>query len=216
MNFSIMAIVKVYGLAMSTCTRRVLAVLEEKNVPYELVVVDLMKGEHKQPDFIAKQPFGQIPVLEDGDVRIFESRAIARYIVNKWGSQGTDLVGKDDKAKAATDAWVEVESNHFHGPASTIVFEKMFKGAFGAGPADEALVAAEVEKLNKVLDVYESILSKQPYLAGQEFSLADLSHLPYSEYLHKVGITEPFEKRPAVQAWWQRISARPSWKKLTA
>jgi glutathione S-transferase len=51
----------------------------QKNVPYELKVVDLSKGAHKQPDFLAKQPFGQIPVLVDGDVEIFESRAIARW-----------------------------------------------------------------------------------------------------------------------------------------
>lgn len=207
--------VKVYGLDYSTCSRRVLATLEEKNVPYELIVVDLMKGEHKQPAFLEKQPFGQIPVLEDGDIRVLESRAIARYIANKWSDQGTDLLGKDAKAKATTESWLELESSHYDGPVSTIVFEKLFKGAHGNGPADEAIVAREVEKLNKVLDVYEAILSKQPYLTGQEFTLADLSHLPYTEYVLKVGVTEPFDKHPAVKAWWERISSRPTWKKLT-
>ena len=54
------------------------------------------------------QPFGQIPVLVDGDVQIFESRAIIRYIAKKWGGKGTDLVGKDLAQQALTETWLEV------------------------------------------------------------------------------------------------------------
>jgi len=57
-----MAPVTIYGMNFSTCTRRVITTLEEKNVPYELVVVDLSKGAHKQPEHLARQPFGQFPL----------------------------------------------------------------------------------------------------------------------------------------------------------
>eukprot|EP00243_Klebsormidium_subtile_P005433 TRINITY_DN2169_c0_g3_i4.p1 TRINITY_DN2169_c0_g3~~TRINITY_DN2169_c0_g3_i4.p1 ORF type:complete len:140 (+),score=9.87 TRINITY_DN2169_c0_g3_i4:85-504(+) len=93
---------------MSTCTRRLMATLEEKNVSYEVVTVDLQKGEHKQPAHLARQPFGQIPAFEDGDVKMFETRAIVRYIANKWATQGTELLGKSAAEKALTDTWVEV------------------------------------------------------------------------------------------------------------
>ena len=56
--------VKLYGMPLSTCTRRVATVLKEKNVPYELVPIDLSKGEHKKPEFTSLQPFGQVPVLK--------------------------------------------------------------------------------------------------------------------------------------------------------
>ena len=57
--------VKLYGMPTSTCTRRVATVLKEKNVPYELVLIDLSKGEHKSPQYVAEyQPFGQVPVLK--------------------------------------------------------------------------------------------------------------------------------------------------------
>lgn len=82
-----MSVVKVHGMYLSTCTRRVLTTLEELKVPYELVVVDLTKGAHKSPAYTEKyQPFGQIPVLEDTDgTLVFESRAIQRYVALKYG-----------------------------------------------------------------------------------------------------------------------------------
>lgn len=211
-----MAPVKIYGLAMSTCTRRVMMVAEEKGIPYEIVPVDLTKGEHKQPEFLKRQPFGVIPALEDGDVEIFESRAMARYLANAYATTGIDLLGKDAKQRGITENWIEVESNYFNGPTSTIVAERYFKPVFYNTPGDEAVAKAAIEKLNSVLDVYETRLATQPYLAGQEFSLADISHMPYLQYALDAGAGEVLDKHPNVKAWWERISSRPSWKKLTA
>lgn len=56
-------VLKLYGMSLSTCTRRVAVCLKEYNVPYELVTVDLMKGAHKDPAFTAIQPFGQVPYI---------------------------------------------------------------------------------------------------------------------------------------------------------
>ncbi|KAJ7972927.1 Glutathione S-transferase family protein [Quillaja saponaria] len=63
----------------------------EKNIDFELVPVNLTAGEHKQPPFLSKNPFGQIPVLEDGDLTLFESRAITQYVAEKYKEKGTDL-----------------------------------------------------------------------------------------------------------------------------
>ena len=85
--------IKLHGMNMSTCTRRVRCVLEEMGLPYEVVLVDLAKGEHKQTAYLAIQPFGQIPVLEDVDgTQIFESRAIMRYLLKKYPSEGNHSV----------------------------------------------------------------------------------------------------------------------------
>lgn len=82
-------VIKLYGMAMSTCTRRVRCVLEEMGLPYEIILVDLGNGEHKQPAHLAIQPFGQVPVLEDVDeTKIFESRAIMRYLLKKYPTEG--------------------------------------------------------------------------------------------------------------------------------
>lgn len=69
-----------------------------------------------------------------------------------------------------------------------------------------------------MLDVYEALLSTRPYLAGSEFSLADLSHLPYTQYLLNAGVTAPFldGRRPHVKAWWERCSGRHAWQQVLA
>ncbi|GAQ83526.1 Glutathione S-transferase family protein [Klebsormidium nitens] len=211
-----MAPVTIYGMNMSTCTRRVITTLEEKSVPYEVVTVDLSKGAHKQPDHLARQPFGQIPAFEDGDVKVFESRAIARYISNKWASQGTDLLGKTAAEKALTDTWVEVEAQNYNPPLSTIVAQKVFLPMYGQ-QTDEKVVAQETEKLEKVLAVYDAHLADKEYLNGSSFSAADLSHLAYTDYyVNKGGGEAVLKKYPNVWAWWQRISSRPSWQKVSA
>jgi glutathione S-transferase len=71
-------VIKLYGSAMSTS--RVLVTILEKNLPYELVLVDISKGEHKSDDFKQKQPFGKVPALEDDGFWMFESRAICKYL----------------------------------------------------------------------------------------------------------------------------------------
>jgi glutathione S-transferase len=206
---------KVYGVAMSTCTGRVLATIFEKDVTdYELVPVNIMAGEQKKPEFLALQPFGKIPVVQDGGLTLFESRAIARFIAHKFEKQGTALYGSTQKDKVLTEQWLEVEGQNYNPAISAVVAELVFKPLRGL-TADEAEVAANLEKLEKVLDVYEAHLAKSKYLAGDFFSLADLSHIPYTHYfINFAKKGEVFDKRPHVKAWWTEISSRPSWKKV--
>ncbi|GLT72668.1 hypothetical protein SLA2020_445780 [Shorea laevis] len=77
-----MAAIKVHGIPFSTATARVLATLYEKELEFELVPVDMKAGEHKKETFLCLNPFGQVPAFEDGDLTLFESRAINRYIAH--------------------------------------------------------------------------------------------------------------------------------------
>lgn len=205
---------KIYGLAMSTCTSRVMATAIEKGAPFEIEPVDLFGGAHKKPEFLALQPFGVIPVLKDGDLHIYESRAIVRYIATKYEEQGTPLYGKTLEEKAKVEQWLEVESQNYNPPVSTVVAQIVFMPKWGA-PTNEAVVKENLAKLEKVLDIYEAHLAKNEYLAGDFFSLADLSHLPYTHYLINVAHKgELITSRKHVNAWWDKISSRPSWKQV--
>eukprot|EP01084_Bolivina_argentea_P089807 161955_1 len=115
---------KLYGVPMSTCTTRVMACLHEKGADFELVPVNLGTGEHKQPPFLSKNPFGQIPVLEDGDLTLFESRAITAYVAEKCKETGTDLMRhKNPKEAVMVKVWMEVESQTFNPAISPVVME---------------------------------------------------------------------------------------------
>lgn len=93
-------VLKLYGNALAGCTQRVLVTLKEKNVPYELIKVDLTKGEHKTPAYLEKQPFGQIPYIDDDGFILFESVAICKYIATKYRSSGTSLIPVPDDFEA--------------------------------------------------------------------------------------------------------------------
>ncbi|KIP01414.1 hypothetical protein PHLGIDRAFT_113065 [Phlebiopsis gigantea 11061_1 CR5-6] len=208
-------VLKLYGMPASTCTRRVATALKEKNVPYELVPVDLAKGEHKAAAFIAKQPFGQVPYIVDDDgFTLFESRAIARYVAAKYRAQGNPIVpaADDVQGNALLEQAISIEGSNFDPFASGIAAEKVFRPLRGF-ETNETILERHTTALDAKLDGYEAILSKQKYLAGNEVTLADLFHLPYGAMVTQLGYNYLVDevKRPNVARWWKDITSRPSW-----
>ncbi|CAN6571278.1 unnamed protein product [Malus baccata var. baccata] len=204
---------KVYGPFYAS-PKRVLVCLVEKEIEFETSPIDLFKGEHKSPEFLKLQPFGQVPVIQDGDYTLYESRAIIRYYAEKYKSQGTDLLGKTIEERGLVEQWLEVEASNYHPPLDNLVMHILFASALGF-PSDPKIIQESEEKLGKVLDIYEERLSKSKYLAGDFFSLADLSHLPFTHYLaNSMGKEYMIRDRKHVSAWWDDISSRPSWKKF--
>ncbi|RDY08228.1 Glutathione S-transferase F10, partial [Mucuna pruriens] len=127
-------------------------------------------------------PIGSLPVIQDGDYTLYESRAIIRYFGEKYKDQGTDLLGKTIEERGLVEQWLEVEAHNFQLPINNLVINVLFPPLTGA-PSDEKLIEESDQKLGKVLDVYEERLSKTKYLAGDFFILADISHLPFGHYL---------------------------------
>ncbi|KAL5791783.1 hypothetical protein ACOSP7_000377 [Xanthoceras sorbifolium] len=203
-----------YGAPMSTGTTRVMIALHEKDLDFELVPVDLFAGEQKEPPFLSKNPFGLIPALEDGDLTLFESRAITAYVAEKHNETGTDLIRhRDLKESALVKVWKEVESQQYDPAISPIVYQHVVAPIRGQSP-DQAIIDANVEKLGKVLDIYEARLSESKYLSGDFYSLADLHHLPFTYYFMKTPYASLINERPHVKAWWEDISSRPAFKKV--
>jgi len=201
--------IKLHGLSLSTCTRRVAVIAKERSVPYELIPVNLQTAEHKQPAHLAHQPFGQVPYLTlDDGFELFESRAIGRYVAT-LGS-GPELIPTEPKARAKFEQAASVEYAQFEPIASGILVEKVFK-QFRGLTANEERVKELVPQLEAKLDGYEAILSKQKYLAGDEVTLADLFHLPHCNLVFEQLGYGGLDKRPNVQRWWKDISSRPSW-----
>jgi len=204
----------VHGVGMSTCTRRVLTAIEEKGSTYELRPVNFQVAEHKSHEYVDKhQPFGQVPVLYDGDFRVFESRAICRY-VDDVIEGGIELVPKDKKKRALVEQWISVEMSHYK-PAETLVAELLFK-KFRGQEADQTVVEENKRKLDGFLVILNKELEGKNYLVGEQFSLADLVFLPYTDYLLKQeGFHNYFDAYPNVKRWWHNISTRPSWVKVS-
>lgn len=198
---------------MSPFVARALLCLEEAGVEYELVAMNPEAGDHLRPDFLAKNPFAQVPVLEDGDLTLFESRAIARHVLRK---HKPELLAGDGSPEAAAmvDVWLEVEAQQHHAPTAAILLQCIVVPLRG-GVRDQDVVDENVAKLRKVLAVYEARLSASRYLAGDSLTLADLSHFPMMHYFMETEYAALVEELPHVKAWWEELKARPAARKVT-
>ncbi|XP_058082331.1 glutathione S-transferase F13-like [Magnolia sinica] len=103
---------------------------------------------------------------------------------------------------------MDVEAHNFNQPISAIIHQIL--SPLLGGTTDDQVVETNVEKLSKVLDVYEERLSKSKYLAGDFYSLADLHHIPYIQYFTKTPKASRISSLPHVKAWWDDISSWPA------
>ena len=121
-------VLKLYGHPISTCTKRVMTVLEELSVPFELITLDILNRDHKTEWYLAMQPFGQAPALDDDGFIVFESRAICRYIALKYGGIGKVIPDPTDiKNTALFEQAVCVELCNFDPNAAGLAWENLFK-----------------------------------------------------------------------------------------
>ncbi|KAK7063749.1 glutathione S-transferase [Favolaschia claudopus] len=202
-----MAILKLYGYYKSTCTWRVATVLYEAKVPFQFIPVDVLNGEHKTPGFLDKQPFGQIPYIDDDGFILYESRAICRYIAAKHPE--SKLVPTDPKRHALFEQAAASECFNFEGQAGPIILEIWGKALSGL-KGDEDVVSARTAALDAKLDGYNAILSKQRYIAGDELTLVDLYHLPHAPIIQaKTGV---MTRKSHVARWYTDLASRPSWR----
>ncbi|KAJ7775473.1 glutathione S-transferase [Mycena metata] len=192
-------------------------VLAEKGIPYEPIIVNLEKKETKTPEFLAMHPFGEVPVIDDDGFILYESRAICRYLAEKYADRGPTLLPNGLKAKAIFEQAASVESSNFAPAVWKVMNEGLVKPRRGL-TVDQALLDEALAGLAEKLDVYEIILGKQRFIAGDEFSVVDIFHLSYAPKFAKRGgidiMTRP--ERPNVTRWWNELITRPTWVKLEA
>jgi len=211
-----MGSLKVFGLPASTDVSRVLTCLFEKEAEFQLIRIDTYKKDHEVPEFLRLQdPSGQVTV-KDGMLTFVDSREICRHICEKYANKGNKtLFGTGALERASIEQWLQSEARNFDPPSSALVFHLAFAAPMGLVP-DEAMIKQSEKKLARVLDVYDKKLEESRYLTGDEFTLADLSHLPNSHYLvdRSERGYELFYSRKNVARWWEDISSRQSWKQV--
>lgn len=146
-----------------------------------------------------------------------DSRAICRYLCSHFPEDGNrKLYGMGALERASIEQWLQAESQSFDGPSSELVFQLAFAPHLKDVYPDERKIEENEKKIQTMLGVYDEILSKNRYLAGDEFTLADLSHLPNSHYI--VNSSERgrklFTSKKHVAKWYEAISNRESWRQV--
>ena len=187
--------------------RRVVALLEEAGLAYELRHVALDQGEHMSPDYLAVNPNHQVPAFADGDLRIFESNAILRYLCHKHGL--TDWYPEDPARRATVDQWLDWNQCRLSPAVIDIVFNKVFLGPKG----DLAAIARGEARLAELTPILATALRGGGYLAGDEPTIADLS---VASNITQLGLAAAAPATPAVRAWFDRVSALESVRRACA
>ena len=211
--------ITVHSIPGSPYGRTVLATCIEKNAPYRLQPITL--GTHRQPPYTELHPFAKIPAIEDGDFRLYETQAIARYIDAAYGAPRA-LTPKDPKVEARMNQVMGIVDSYFFAPnsAMTLGFNRVVGPKLGFPVSDEAAIAA-IPQTRHCLEVLAGFLEHGPYLAGAAFSLADILAGSHLELLSHAPEAEAMMRGTALQGWLERVCARPSfvsttWEQLEA
>jgi glutathione S-transferase len=181
---------KIYGDAASGNCQKVRLVADHLGLSYMWVPVDIMKGENRTPDYLAKFPQGQVPAIEVGDGRrLAQSNAIIRYL-----ARGSRLLPDDAWDQAKIDEWLFWEQ-YSHEPYIAVCRFQMFY----QGKPKEARDAWRVERGEKALDLMESQLVGRDWLAAGSFTIADIALIAYTRVAHEGGFD--VSGRPNLRAW---------------
>ncbi|WP_257462528.1 glutathione S-transferase family protein [Archangium lipolyticum] len=198
---------KLHEHPMSSAAFKVRAVVHELGLPVTFVTVDMMKGEHKTPAFLAMNPNGKVPTLEDDGFYLWESNAILCYLAARKPESG--LLPTDARGMAQVQQWLQWHATTFAPSTGEVMAETLYAKFMGRAK-DEAKYAAGMEKVRRDLGVLEKALAGKEYLCGK-LTIADFSLV--STLLLRAPMGVDLEAFPHVKAWVARMEARESVRK---
>jgi glutathione S-transferase len=193
--------IKLHYHPLSTYSRRVLIAFAEKQIPHELIVVDMPARRHREQPYLSLNPYGRVPTLEEDGFLLFESTAILNYLETTRSTP--PLVATDALSRALVDMHMKLCDLQLSRHAGTIIFPRRFLPKEKWNVAAMAEAKGEIEKHFAILDKQ---LAGKTCLVGDQFSLAEVCYIPFLDFLPLMEITPP----PAVARWSERLLARPS------
>ncbi len=180
--------------------------LEELGVPYEIVPIDLTKGEHKKPEYMKIHPHGAVPALVDGDLALFESAAICMYLADKYPEKKlAPAVGTP--ARGLYYQWMIYTMATLEPPVAQIFFNTVM-----LPEAERSAAAVEKAKAQfaDVARVLSNALATRPYILGEQFSAADVLIGGTIGWAAMMGL---LTEHPTLQAYAKRLSERPAFQR---
>ncbi len=188
---------KLHDLNLSGNCYKVRLLAALAGIPLEIVPVDFMGGAHKRAPHTDLNPWGEVPVLEDGDLVLRDSQAILVYLASRYA--GEQWLPRDPVGLATVVQWLSTAANEIqHGPGAARLVDK-----FGY-----ALDKAEaLRRAARILGLLEQHLAHHDWLALQRPTIADCAVFPYVALSHEGGVS--LADYPQVRAWLERVKALP-------
>ncbi|MDB5775828.1 MAG: glutathione S-transferase family protein [Herbaspirillum sp.] len=187
--------------------RKACAVARYLNSPVEFIRVNLAKGEHKTPEFLAINPNGKVPVLQDGDMTLWEANAIMCHLSN---AADAHLWPQDAPRQVEIMRWLSWDAHHFTRHAGTLYFENIIKPMIGMGEPVAAAVDSATAFFRTNAAILDAHLGKRKFLVGDALTIADFATavtLPYAD-----AAKIPLDEFPAIRRWHARLQELPAWR----
>jgi glutathione S-transferase len=189
--------IRLYTTLLSGHGHRVKLFLTLLDLPFEVIELDMRAGDNRKPEYLAINPFGQVPTIQDGDLTLFDSNAILVYLAKTYGD--ASWLPDEPRAAAAVQRWLSLAAGQIaYGPCSARLVT-----VFGAPLNHETAKAIAV----KLFDVIDRELSTKPFAAGEHATIADVAAHTYIAHAPEGGVSlEPY---PNIRAWLRRVEALP-------
>jgi len=197
---------KIYGRRTSGNVMKPLWLADELGLEYEQIDIGGPFGGNDQPEYLAINPMGLVPTIDDDGFVMWESNAITRYLAAKYG-QGT-LWPDDPRARATADTWMDWKLT-----AINAMMRPIFWGYVRTRPEDRdmAEIAAAVEQGNKFWAMLDRHLADRKYIAGDTLTMGDIPLGPQA--FRWFTLVEDRPPLPHFEAWYQRLTERPAFRK---
>jgi glutathione S-transferase len=198
--------IKLYDSKVSPYARKVRLLAAELEIPIEKIPLDFQKGDPRKPEYLALNPNGKVPTIDDDGVVLWESSAILKYLAAKKRK----LLPSDARGLAQADQWMFWWANHPEPAIELLVYELLLKPFFGK-PGKDASIMQEARDL---LDRYLPVLDKQ--LKGKEYVLGNLSIVDFAIAppleLSQRRLNVDLDKYPGIPVWLGRLQEKSYWK----
>lgn len=192
----------IYGRTNSVNVQKVLWCLAELELPYTRVDAGLEHGQNTEPWYLALNPNGRVPLMQDGAFTLWESNTIVRYLAGKHGLGSLCPVSLE--ARALAERWMDWQLSTLVGPVSG-VFQNLIRRP--AAERDAVAIERNTREANSAMALLDAHLRSRPYVAGDVFTMGDI---PVGATAHRWLEIPGIERPPleAVRAWRARLAAR--------
>jgi glutathione S-transferase len=202
--------IKIYGLHTPMFMKVVYAA-EELGLNYQIIPIDLVKGETKTPEHLKRHPFGKIPVIEHEGRFLFESNAIVRYM---GGLDSTPAYPSQKMDRAQVDQWLEYFSHQAGRWTTSVWFQKCIGPKYFNEQPDAKVIAEMTKWLLEVMPVIDQKLSQNAFLTGEQFTLADV--VAHTGMMGYKAAELPLSDFKNFVKWFEAVEQRPSFKRTLA
>jgi glutathione S-transferase len=201
--------IELYVFPPSPRAFKVMSVANHLGIDFTLRFLNILAGEHRQPDYAALNPNMRMPTMIDGDFTLWESNAMSQYLASKRPEGG--LFPADPRGAADVARWQFWESQHWDPACVTYLFQNVVKPLAGLGEPDAAALAAAEAPFHRAAKVLDDHLKDKSYVAGGKLSLADFTL--GAPLIHAAGAKYPLDGYGEIKRWYEGLAALPAWQK---